>query len=101
MYRNYGSMILKKGCILYHTSDYKFMYKNKSEKPFLFCSFNPYDYNALHKYVHIIKLKRNVRLLFMVDMINNGILFSALPFFFNNYQTNLAKLKKENLDIVA
>ena len=42
--KDYGIMILKKNSILYHTSETKLI--NLKEKPFLFCSFHPYDYES-------------------------------------------------------
>ena len=66
LFKNYGSMILKKGSILYHVSDDKeFDTKNSRQKPFLFCTFHPSEWFG-YKYVHFIKLQKDVRLFFMV-----------------------------------
>lgn len=64
MYRNYGSVILKKDSILYHTSIKDFTQINSNTKALLFCSFHPYEYSILNGYVHYIKLKKNIRLFF-------------------------------------
>jgi hypothetical protein len=94
MFNKYGCMILKKGCILYHSSYYKFKYKNNIDKPFLFCSFHPSEYEGNTKYVHLIKLKKNIKLFFMVKFITKNKVVSSLDRYTNN---NLSKLKKKNL----
>ena len=60
--KDYGIMILKKGCILYHTSDNSLLDINNKNIDFLFCSFHPYDYEGINsKYVNIIKLKIDIK----------------------------------------
>ena len=92
MFKKYGSMILKKNTILYHVNDYKkFTYKSSKEKPFLFCTFHPSEWSGLD-YVHIIKLKRDMRLLFMVNDIIKDRIYSALPDIIQNSRENLSKM---------
>jgi hypothetical protein len=75
-------MILKKDSILYHTSEIKLI--NLKEKPFLFCSFHPSDYESYNsKYINIIKLKKDVKLFFMIGNITNiriNILMKIIKF---------------------
>lgn len=79
---------------MYHSSYYKFSYKSNIEKPFLFCSFHPSEYEGNAKYVHLIKLKKNIRLFFMVKFITKNKIISSLNKYTNN---NLSKLKKNEL----
>jgi hypothetical protein len=92
LYKKYGSIILKKDSILYHVSDNKnFIYKSSKEKPFLFCTFHPSEWSG-YKYVHFIKLKKDVRLLFMIDNIINDRIQSSLPNIIKNATNNMAKV---------
>ena len=64
----YGEVILQKGTVLYHTSNNKFEYN--SDKPMLFLTFHPSDYVKKYDgYVTKIILKKEVSLLFMIDVI--------------------------------
>ena len=62
--QNYGEMIIKEGSILYHTSDDIFKHR---KKPMLFCTFHPSEYTGDNKYLHFIKIKRDLSLLFMIN----------------------------------
>lgn len=61
----YGEVILKKGSVLYHTSDAPF-YLN-DQKPFLFLTFHPADWDlGKYRYVTRFILQKDVSLFFMV-----------------------------------
>ena len=88
-------MKLRKGSILYHTTNEKFIEKPNEEKPFLFCTFHPSEYP--NKYVNFIKLKKDISLLFMIETIKGNRIFSSLNLFTNNKNKNLSKTKLKNL----
>ncbi len=67
---SYGEMILKKGTRLYHTS--KKIFEYNPEKPMLFLTFHPSEWE--NEYITIIELKKDISLLFMVSIIENGVL---------------------------
>jgi len=104
----YGKVILQKDSILYHTSEE--IFNNKLEKPMLFCTFHPSEYDGINDYVTYIKLKKNITLLFMIENFRKTFIFSSLNKFSNHPNLNLAKkndnnlksyvkeLKKENFD---
>ena len=106
----YGEMIIQKESILYHTSDDLFTYQNNIDKPMLFCTFHPSEYTGDNKYVHYIKIKKDLSLLFMIDSIKNIKIYSSLNQIINHPNKNLAKkhnyvlqdvvneLKKETFD---
>lgn len=95
LFKKYGSMILKKGSILYHISDNKeFDTKNSRQKPFLFCTFHPSEWSG-YKYVHFIKLQKDVRLFFMVKKFIDNRLISSLSDIINHPKGNLAKMELE------
>ena len=107
----YGEMIIKKGSILYHTSDDLFEYKSDKIKPMLFCTFHPSDYMGdNYTYVSFVKIKKDVSLLFMIESIGRTHIFSSLNKIINHPNKNLAKqnnnilkvlvkdLKQENFD---
>jgi len=98
MIYNYGYMILPKGTILYHMNDNKeFIYKSENEKPFLFCAYHPSEYIGF-KYIHFIKLKKKIKLLFMIDDIIKNKIYSALPNIIKNHpKLNLSKLNSNVL----
>jgi hypothetical protein len=92
LFQKYGSMIIKKGSIFYHINDEKeFVYKDKKEKPLLFCTFHPSEW-SFGKYIHYIKLEKDVRLLFMVEDIQHNRVYSALPDIIKNSRENLSKM---------
>jgi len=110
MIKSYGKVIIQKESILYHTSDESFNYKSKNDKPMLFCTFHPSEWDVTNEYITFIKLKKDVSLLFMIDKCNKSKIFSSLNLFTNHPNLNLAKkhnnqlfcyvkeLMKENLD---
>jgi hypothetical protein len=96
---SYGEVILKKGSILYHTSDEQFIYKDEHDKPFLFCTFHPSEYgtNNNNSYIHFIKLEKDISLLFMIEKIKKNLIFSSLHMFTLNKKGNLSKMNKNKL----
>ena len=91
--KNYGIMVLRKGTILYHTSDEdKLFNTNNTDIKFLFCSFHPYDYGFNSKYVYIIELKKEIKLFFLIDRFNNN----KTPKF-NSSFSKLLDFPKKNL----
>jgi hypothetical protein len=95
LFKKYGSMILKKGTILYHVNDTKeFDNKNSREKPYLFCTFHPSEWFG-YKYVHFIRLQKDIRLFFMIKEFNNDRIISSLPDIINHPKGNLAKMELE------
>ncbi len=93
LYESYGSMILKKGTVLYHTNAIPFSYR--SDKPMLFLSIHPSEWhNSNESYVASVQLKRDVKLLFMIQEIRNVRIFSSLNLFAGN---NLAKTQNNAL----
>lgn len=74
----YGEMILKKGTVLYHTSNNKFITNN--EKPMLFLIFHPSEYIKRNDcFITRILLHKDVSLLFMIYRILHTVdIHSAL-----------------------
>jgi len=93
--KSYGYMKIKKGSIIYHTSDEKF--QNKSEKPFLFCTFHPSEWDVLNKYITFVKIKKDISLLFMIEGFNNARIYSSLNTMTKHPNLNLAKKNDKNL----
>jgi hypothetical protein len=69
----YGEMKLKKGSILYHTSDDFFQINYN--KPMLFCTFHPSEWDIINEYVTYIKIKKDISLLFMIESCNKARIF--------------------------
>jgi len=103
----YGSVILPINSIIYHTTDEEFI--NRPEKSLLFCSFHPSEWEGVNEYVVKIKLKRELKLLFMISSFHKHFIYSSLDDLSNNrnYMSKLSekkrkcfvkKLKKENFD---
>jgi hypothetical protein len=97
--KTYGEMILKEGSILYHTSDYKF--KNIPDKPMLFCTFHPSEYTGDNKYLHFIRIKKDISLLFMINNIGEIKIYSALNDLLEHPNKNLAKKHDSILEIMV
>ncbi len=91
LFEKYGSMILEKGTVLYHTSDSSDFEEDSNNKPFLFCTFHPSEWSG-YSYVHFIQLQKDIRLLFMVKDIINDQIISALPDIVDDPRENLAKM---------
>lgn len=90
---SYGEMLLKKGTILYHCSD--FPNPDISYKPMIFLTFHPSDWSA--KYVTFVSLKKDISLFFMVSAINNLRVYSLLDKLIGQNDTNLVKQYDDNL----
>lgn len=107
----YGEVILRKGTILYHTSDTKF--HRNPKKSFLFATFHPSEWSNIDKYITRVILKRDVSLLFMIGSIERYRIYSPMEILVNdleqipgyhgklrtyNYPCYAEELKKENFD---
>lgn len=86
----YGEVIIPKDSILYHTTDIE--YNSNKKTPFLFCSFHPSEWWNLNEIVLRVKLKRDVRLLFMIKDFRKAHINSSLNELSNN-SDYLSKLK--------
>lgn len=107
MKKSYGEVIIKKDSILYHISDEPFEIRNN--KPMLFCTFHPSEWDVMNDYITFVKIKKDISLLFMIEECKKAKIFSSLPLFSNHPNLNLSKkhlsqlscyameLKKENL----
>lgn len=91
----YGELILKKGCVLYHTSQEPFEYRKR--KPMLFCVFHPSEWENINTYVTRIELQRDISLLFMIDNFKKTHIYSALNGIIHKPGLNLAKMFDSNL----
>ena len=98
---NYGEMIIKKDSVLYHTSDEEFIPNVINEKSMLFCTFHPSEYTGDNKYVHYVKIKKDISLLFMIEYIGNIKIYSSLSNIINHPNKNLAKKYNDILQIIA
>jgi len=92
---SYGKMKMKKGSVLYHTSENKFIVDLK--KPFLFLTFHPSEWDIMNKYVTMIRIKKDITLLFMIEGFQKGRIFSCLNTFTKHPNLNLAKKYDKNL----
>lgn len=104
----YGELLLKKGTILYHTSNARF--RRNPEKSFLFCSFHPTEWSNLEKYITKVCLKRDTSLFFMIESINRFRLQSGIhsliqksdsyhpKLITNLFSCYVRELKKEKFD---
>ncbi len=86
----YGSIIIKKDTILYHTTDEEFSYR--PNKPMLFTTIHPSEWEGINDYVVKIQLKRDVELLFMISEFKKNFIFSSL----NNLSNNRNYLSKQS-----
>ena len=92
--KSYGVMKIKECSVLYHASDKKF--KHNTNKPMLFCTFHPSEWYG--KYITKIRIKKDISLLFMIDLIKNDKIWSSLNKMTNDELLNLAKMKDKNLE---
>jgi hypothetical protein len=93
--KSYGKMKMKKGSVLYHTSENKFVVDLK--KPFLFLTYHPSEWDIMNKYVTMIRIKKDITLLFMIEGFQKGRIFSCLNTFTKHPNLNLAKKYDKNL----
>ena len=98
--KTYGSVIIKKDTILYHTTDEEFSYR--PNKPMLFTTIHPSEWEGINDYVVKIQLKRDVELLFMISGFKKIFIFSLLNNLSKQSDKKLKcfveKLKEQNLD---
>ena len=96
----YGSVIIKKDTILYHTTDEEFSYR--PNKQMLFMTIHPSEWEGINDYVVKIQLKRDVELLFMISGFRKIFIFSSLNNLSKKSDKKLKwfveKLKEQNLD---
>ena len=92
--KSYGVMELKKGSVLYHTSDDKF--ESNKNKPMLFCTFHPSEWSN-DEYITKLTIKKDISLLFMIYSITKCRIWSSLNKMTDHELLNLAKRKDENL----
>jgi hypothetical protein len=97
----YGEFILKKGSILYHSSDELFRIQSEKDKPMLFCTFHPSEYGMIGDYLTLIKLKKSVSLFFMIEDFKKARIYSALSTLTNHPNANLSKKHKDQLIIYS
>ena len=91
----YGEVIIPKDSILYHTTDED--YNANKRTPFLFCTFHPSDWTGfLNDYVLRVKLKRDIKVLFMIKDFRKAQINSSLNELSNNreYLSKLNNNKK-------
>ena len=86
----YGEVIIPKDSILYHTTDIEYNINKKT--PFLFCSFHPIEWWNLNEFVLRVRLKRDIRLLFMIKDFRKAHINSSLNEL-SNTDDYLSKLK--------
>ena len=98
--KDYGIMILKKDSILYHTSNINLVGVNNINKYFLFCSFHPFDYEGNSNYINRIRLKKDIKLFFMVSHLkinkSNKRIHSSFSNFFDKEKKNLSTSINKN-----
>jgi hypothetical protein len=92
----YGQVILKKGTILYHTSQEKF--NPNPGKPMLFLTFHPSEWDAFgDMYITRVELLKDVSLLFMIGGFHNMRVLPLLDTLINKPGANLEKQNDNNL----
>jgi hypothetical protein len=91
--RIYGEVILKRGSVLYHTSDKPFHQTN--DVPMLFLTFHPSDWDT-GKYITKFTLIKDVTLFFMVERIHNFRVYPLLDTLIDAPGRNLDKMYFRN-----
>ncbi len=96
MERKYGEIIFEKGTILYALHDLEFNDCNQfdtTNKLMLFCTCHPSESDILCKYVHQIKLLKDIKLLFLIKDTKRGQIQSFTEFISNEsgieYKVNI------------
>jgi hypothetical protein len=86
-------MIIPKDTILYHTSDK--LYRKDKNKKMLFCVFHPSEWEGVdNEYIYIVRLARDIKLLFLIKDFCKRRIISSLPILANN--PNISNLAKQN-----
>lgn len=88
----YGIMTIKKGIKLYNINSERFDYIYGNYKPFIFCVFHPSEADIMNKYVHYIKLKKDINLLYLIEGFDKNRILSLINFETN--EVNLDEFKK-------
>lgn len=92
---SYGVLTLQKGTRLYHASSNALC--TLPDKPVLFLTLHPSEWYMEDSHISVIELQRDVSLLFMVKLIHNMRVYSALNDFIGQKNSNLAKMDYENI----
>jgi hypothetical protein len=92
---SYGTVILPRGTRLYHCSVNHLC--TLPDKPVLFMTLHPSEYYVNDSHISVVELQRDVKLLFMVNMIYNMRIISALSNFLGRQNSNLNKQDYENI----
>jgi hypothetical protein len=95
MIESYGEVIIKKGTILYHTTNEIFTYKSLESNPMLFCTFHPSEWYYGEEYITFIRLKKDISLFFMIDFNEKSKSSSYLSKFTKN-KIDLLKITHTN-----
>lgn len=91
---SYGYIVLPKGMRLYHVS-----IKSQCDLPkksIVFTTYHPSEWYFEDTFVSVIELQRDVHLLFMIDLIRNMRIYSALNTLLGIPNSNLMKMKSDN-----
>lgn len=91
---SYGYIILPKGMHLYNVG-----IKSRCELPkktIIFTTYHPSEWYFDDAFVSVIELQRDVELLFMIDIIRNMRIYSALNSLLDKNNSNLMKMKSDN-----
>lgn len=91
----YGVVIFPKGSRFYHASFNQ--YCNLPKKPMLFTTLHPSEWYSQDSYISVIELQRDIRVLFMIQLIRNYRIYSALNNLLEYSNTNLAKMNESKL----
>ncbi len=92
---SYGVLTLQKGTRLYHASTNSLC--ALPNKPVLFLTLHPSEWYMEDSHISVIELQRDVNLLFMVKLIHNMRVYSALNDFLGQKNSNLAKMDYETI----
>lgn len=92
---SYGTVILKKGTRLYHTSATELC--ELPDKPVIFMTLHPSEWHIENTHVSVIELQRDVSLLFMVKLIHNVRIFSSLNDYLDSNSNNLTKMQYDKI----
>ena len=92
---SYGTVHLKKGTRLYHTSTTELC--TLPNKPVLFLTLHPSEWHIENTHVSVIELQRDVSLLFMVKLIRSIRIFSSLNDYLDSNSNNLTKMQYDKI----
>lgn len=92
---SYGVIMLPKGFKLYHASTASLCALPK--KPVIFTTLHPSEWYIEDSHISVIELQRDVKILFMIQTINQMRVFSSLNSFLGIPNSNLAKMNYETI----